>query len=230
VYFPGFGWISFDPTPADPDAGQRLGALDGYVDAASLFWNEWVINYDSTHQMRLARQVETDSRQLDNALEERLARLERAGTRRAAQFEQGLGAHQRIVLALAATLLGLPIAVGHRDSVAAIRLIWMGKLKRKESVLEPPAAALLYRELLHILARQGFGKPVSQTPLQFSLSLSAARTPPAWARPLADFTRLYNEARFGGRAVSLGKLCGLLKEIKQGGGKNVSPEQPTTKA
>ena len=61
VYFPKYGWIAFDPTPADPNP-IRAGAWDDYVDALSLFWSEWIINYDFSHQIRLARQVEQTSR------------------------------------------------------------------------------------------------------------------------------------------------------------------------
>ena len=51
AYFPGYGWITFDPTP-----GSATGTPEGwgramlYLDAASSFWREWVISYDSSHQ------------------------------------------------------------------------------------------------------------------------------------------------------------------------------------
>jgi len=57
VYFPNYGWVPFDPTPADPNP-VLPGAWDDYIDAAGLFWNEWVINYDFSHQVQLARQIE----------------------------------------------------------------------------------------------------------------------------------------------------------------------------
>ena len=49
VYFPNYGWITFDPTPADPNP-IRAGAWDDYVDALNLFWSEWIVNYDFSHQ------------------------------------------------------------------------------------------------------------------------------------------------------------------------------------
>jgi len=60
VNFPQYGWISFDPTPADPNP-LVPGTLDDYLDAAGLFWNEWVINYDFFHQVRLVSELEQDS-------------------------------------------------------------------------------------------------------------------------------------------------------------------------
>ncbi len=43
AYFPGYGWVSFDPTPGGP--GQPHTAWDRamlYVDAMESFWREWV--------------------------------------------------------------------------------------------------------------------------------------------------------------------------------------------
>src|SRR5581483_248993 len=55
AYFPGKGWVEFDPTP--PGNFQTPGRWDRlmlYMDAMSSFWREWVINYDLGHQLRLS--------------------------------------------------------------------------------------------------------------------------------------------------------------------------------
>ncbi len=58
AYFPGYGWISFDPTPAAP-AEVRTGwsrwAL--YADAMASFWREWVVSYDVSHQYILGQRA-----------------------------------------------------------------------------------------------------------------------------------------------------------------------------
>ena len=45
AYFPGYGWVTFDPTPGggsgDP---QGWGRAMLYLDAAASFWREWVIS------------------------------------------------------------------------------------------------------------------------------------------------------------------------------------------
>src|ERR1700680_2897879 len=58
AYFPGYGWTSFDPTPAAP-AQMRTGWSRSmlYVDAIASFWREWVINYDAGHQYSLGREA-----------------------------------------------------------------------------------------------------------------------------------------------------------------------------
>src|SRR5260370_16861491 len=64
AYFPGSGWISFDPTPAG-NVPTRTGwsRMQLYVDAAASFWREWIINYDVNHQRTLGRDASTSSRQ-----------------------------------------------------------------------------------------------------------------------------------------------------------------------
>jgi hypothetical protein len=63
VYFPGAGWVTFDPTPpGDIDALGRGGAgwterLGRFVDTLRFQWNKWVIEYDLASQLALFKQV-----------------------------------------------------------------------------------------------------------------------------------------------------------------------------
>ncbi len=63
AYFPGYGWITFDPTP-----GGDVGTPEGwdramlYLDAAQSFWREWVISYDSSHQYILGQAAVSGTR------------------------------------------------------------------------------------------------------------------------------------------------------------------------
>src|SRR5579872_886370 len=62
AYFPGYGWISFDPTPAAPvqlHTGWSRSML--YLDAMASFWREWVVNYDAGHQYNLGREATRNS-------------------------------------------------------------------------------------------------------------------------------------------------------------------------
>ncbi len=94
VYFTGYGWIPFDPTPADPHP-VLPGEWDDYVDTAALFWNEWIINYDFSHQVQLAREVEQDSRDFQQVFRRRFEQLQAPGNphrlphRRLADVAQG---------------------------------------------------------------------------------------------------------------------------------------------
>ena len=56
AYFPGYGWQTFDPTPAGnggtPQGWDRLAL---YVDAMASFWRDWVVSYDTSHQYFLGQ-------------------------------------------------------------------------------------------------------------------------------------------------------------------------------
>src|SRR5271156_6675088 len=63
VFFPGYGWITFDPTPAGD--GHRTGILDRlnmYWDGFQFAWGEWIVNYDFAHQVSLASTAQRTGR------------------------------------------------------------------------------------------------------------------------------------------------------------------------
>ncbi len=63
AYFPGYGWVTFDPTPGGGSgAPQGWGRAMLYLDAAASFWREWVISYDSSHQSVLGQTMLSGTR------------------------------------------------------------------------------------------------------------------------------------------------------------------------
>jgi hypothetical protein len=63
AYFPGSGWISFDPTPSGGSPTLTgWSRMQLYEDAAASFWREWIINYDVGHQRTLGKDAATNSR------------------------------------------------------------------------------------------------------------------------------------------------------------------------
>jgi hypothetical protein len=73
VYIPGNGWIEFDPTPPDPNHHDISLALQlsQYVDAGELFWNSYVLVYDTGAQMQLFRSAQDGIQSLQNTLREK---------------------------------------------------------------------------------------------------------------------------------------------------------------
>src|SRR5262249_2266035 len=63
VFFPGKGWVTFDPTPAAP--GGELGRggsgwsarLGRFIDTLRFQWTKWVIEYDLVAQIGLFRDI-----------------------------------------------------------------------------------------------------------------------------------------------------------------------------
>src|SRR6185436_12591480 len=79
-------WTTFDPTPPDPNPPSMSLAtrLQLYLDAMQVFWQNWVLSYDSERQFTLAAQVEQSGRNvqlrwLEGALD-RLMRTLRIGS------------------------------------------------------------------------------------------------------------------------------------------------------
>jgi transglutaminase-like putative cysteine protease len=60
VYVPDRGWIEFDPTPPDPNHHDMSLALQisQYFDAMELFWNSYILVYDSGAQLQLFRSAQ----------------------------------------------------------------------------------------------------------------------------------------------------------------------------
>jgi protein-glutamine gamma-glutamyltransferase len=60
VYVPGHGWLEFDPTPPDPNQREVDLAMQisHYVDAMQMFWNSYILSYDSGAQLQLFRSAQ----------------------------------------------------------------------------------------------------------------------------------------------------------------------------
>jgi transglutaminase-like putative cysteine protease len=60
VYVPDRGWIEFDPTPPDPRERSNglLAQLSHYADAAEMYWNSYILIYDSNLQFQLFRSAQ----------------------------------------------------------------------------------------------------------------------------------------------------------------------------
>jgi transglutaminase-like putative cysteine protease len=210
VYFPKYGWITFDPTPADPNP-IRAGVWDDYVDAASLFWSEWIINYDFNHQTRLARQVEQTSRDFQQQFLNRTYGLKRQGVKLAYLTEAWLMSHKLFMLLLMGTVLAALLVGEKAGSLAEFRFFWVWKFGRGELAPSPQEATLIYQKLLKTLGRTGYHRPPALTPWEFAQSLSG--TP--LGSGVSEFTGLYNMLRFGQAQVPCARLRQILQEISK---------------
>src|SRR5438445_5322114 len=65
AFFPGYGWIAFDPTPdGSIQARTGWGRVALYVDAMASFWRDWVVSYDISHQYVLGQAAVNGTRGL----------------------------------------------------------------------------------------------------------------------------------------------------------------------
>ncbi len=208
VYFTGYGWITFDPTPADPHP-VLPGEWDDYLDTAALFWNEWVINYDFSHQMQLAHQIEQNSRDYQQVFLHRTRRWKQAGIREAFRVEGWLMSHKLLVLTIMLGILAGLILTDKSGMLAEWRFLLVWRFARRDAQVSPREATLTYERLLQTMQKKGFRKIPSQTPREFALSFVS--TP--WGAGVMEFTKLYNALRYGRASVSLPRLRTILQDI-----------------
>jgi transglutaminase-like putative cysteine protease len=60
AYIPGRGWMEFDPTPPDPNAGEvdLAAQFIHYLDAVEQLWSSYIIVYDVNAQLQLFRSAQ----------------------------------------------------------------------------------------------------------------------------------------------------------------------------
>jgi protein-glutamine gamma-glutamyltransferase len=208
AYFPGYGWISFDPTPVAPPAartGWNRSML--YLDAMSSFWREWVVNYDAGHQYSLGREaarnsvewfhrVQTWARQKHEALLKAVRRTQQTVSDSPQRW--GVAAVIAVVLLLLASNL--------QRLWRALRLRRLAANPEKSPSL---AATIWYERLTRMLARKGWRKSPAHTPKEFLTCIQDE----GMRESVAKFTRHYESARFGGLAEDAQRLPELFEEI-----------------
>jgi hypothetical protein len=211
VFFPGSGWVTFDPTPAAaPEKSGLLSRLAEYVDWMQLSWSEWVINYDFSHQVQMAQTLQRTSRNWTQSVR---VWFEHAQTinRRRLRFMQLR--HETLSLLLPLLLVLLLLALRYEligKVMRRLRLYW--HLHAPESPQPNPLlASRLYAEFLRLLERHGFARRPAQTPLEFASSVQTPKLAPA----LREFTSIYASARFGGAPCDTSRLRHLLEQIRE---------------
>ena len=207
AWIPGYGWTTFDPTPADPSAGglALFTRLALYLDATETFWQDWVVTYGLARQGTLAYHMELGAQRVGLRWFDTAVAV-RSGWQRYVGVWAGHFGWQ--VLAWAAGLTALGFAAGPLVRLMRVR-------RRVERVRRGQAsmadATLLYQRMLHILKRRGYQKPPWFTPGEFARSLP--RTP--LGESVGEFTATYNALRFGGHAEAAPRLSILLDRMER---------------
>jgi transglutaminase-like putative cysteine protease len=206
AWIPNRGWTTFDPTPPDPNPPRlsfwtRLGF---YFDAADVFWQDWVVNYNLDRQLQLATKMGRSSRYNGASWYDRLS----SGVpQRWKQFTEivpryGLFLACFAALILIVTLFGKDVWTWWNTRQRVL------KVQRGEA--EASDATLLYHRMLKVLKRRGIEKPAWLTPYEFARVLEE----PDVAVLVGDLTCAYNELRFGGQVEAAGKMVVLLERLE----------------
>jgi transglutaminase-like putative cysteine protease len=209
AYFPGYGWQSFDPTPAGGSGSpQGWGRLALYVDAMASFWRDWIVSYDSSHQYVLgqtavgrSRAVWEGARQWARAHYESMLKWARRSQDR---VENSPG---RWTILAAVITLGL-VLLGNLGGIA--RLLHEKWLQAYPERSPERAAAMWYQRMARALARRGVEKPAAQTPTEFVKRIEDSRL----REPVERFTQVYESARFGNSTDDAQRLPELYEAVE----------------
>jgi len=210
AYFPGSGWIVFDPTPDAPVVTATLfSRLSQLADWAELTWNEWVISYDFAHQTVLAQTFQSKSRNWRELGAAWFAEKQSRMKDRLSKWQMHHGAFSFVLPLILVALL------------VALRYGWIEQLLRKLQVAvllrgknagaaSSQIASRMYAEMLRLMGRHGYARTETQTPFEFAASVKK----PVLSPMVEEFTELYSVARFGGAACDITRLQQLLGTIR----------------
>lgn len=209
AYFPGYGWQTFDPTPAGsigtPQGWARLAL---YVDAMASFWRDWVVSYDSSNQYTLGKAAITSSRNVWEGART-WARNHYASMLKWARHSQDRVQNAPRRWALIGTVIfALLLLLANVGRIA--RLLqekWLGAHPERSP---DQAAAMWYERMARVLARHGVQRSRAQTPQEFARRIEDIRL----RVPVARFTAVYESARFGNSAEDAQKLPELYEEVE----------------
>lgn len=207
AWLPGRGWCSFDPTPPDLTAHSFTLAtrFSLYLDAASTFWQDWVVSYDPSRQGTLADKLEQGAGRLGIRWFDSLSGVPGTWDVYVTRWLKRYGLKVVLVLVLGGWIwiFGPPV----------LRLLHMRRrvqrARRGKACVAD--ATLLYQRMLHILKRHGYHKPAWFTPGEFAASLHDSSLGVA----VTDFTTTYNALRFGGHTEVAPRLSMLLDQLEQ---------------
>jgi hypothetical protein len=206
AWIPGHGWSSFDPTPPDLSAHFTLATkLSLYLDAASTFWQDWVVSYDPSRQGTLADKLEQGAGRLGIRWFDSLSGVPATWDVYVTGWLHRYGLKVLVVLLIGAWIwfFGPPL-------MRLLRMKWrVQRVRRGQASVAD--ATVLYERMLHIVKRHGYQKPPWFTPVEFAASLPAS----ALGIAVANFTMAYNALRFGGHTEVAPRLSTLLDELEQ---------------
>ncbi len=209
VYFNGYGWITFDPTPPSNEERRFLGRFGLYWDWFQLTWNEWVINYDFAHQLTLGRNMHDSTRNWNERIRAFYRREEKAVLQHVLAIDRRTEASPYFLPALLVCLIAALFTLRGRSMIRYVVARWSLRARRSGD-LTASLAALEYSEMLRLLEKRGWKKSVSQTPLEFAAAIPA----PELSAPILQLTEMYQSARFGNHPAPIEQMSALLRLIR----------------
>jgi len=208
AYFPGYGWQTFDPTPAgNGGTPQGWARIELYIDAMSSFWRDWVVTYDSSNQYVLGRAAITGSRSFLEGVRAWARNHYASMLRWARRSQDRVEQAPRRWLLIGGIALALLLLFANLGQL--MRWLHENWLRSHPERSPEQAAAVWYQRMSRMLAKRGLEKPQTQTPQEFVREIENLRL----REPVARFTDVYESARFGNSPEDARRLAELYEEV-----------------
>lgn len=211
VYFPEYGWITFDPTPPGNDARRGFfGRVSLYWDWMQFAWSEWIINYDFGHQISLAQDLQRSSRDWSAKAQRQYESVRYHAMAFMLALDKRLESSRYFLPLLLVLMVLFLVYLRGRELISHVLLRW-GLLAHRRGNVDSLLAALEYKQMLRLLEKRGIKKHPSQTAQEFAAGISAAE----FAGPVTQLTQLYQATRFGDHPARAEQMSGLLSSIRE---------------
>ena len=210
VYFSGYGWMTFDPTPSGNETRGFFSRFGLYWDWFQLSWNEWVINYDFSHQLTLGRNARDSTRTWNERAHAFYHQEQEKILQGILALDRRTEASPYFLPGVLVCLVALLFALRGRSMIRYAIARWCLRARRGGD-LTASLASLEYTEMLRLLEKRGWKKSPSQTPLEFASAIPARDL----SAPIAQLTDLYQSARFGNHPAPIEQMSSLLRSIRE---------------
>jgi len=205
VYFPGHGWIEFDPTPAGGRRSDFAQAeqdfLSGLLESLDMLWVQHVLAYDSLDQQDFVRGVREGAAAvfdlLNRAVDAILALIP--------QLDGGADFYPLLRTGVALFLGALVLWLLWVLALRPVLRRWRRRARRGARTPVP-----FFEKAIKLLRRHGHELRPNQT----ARELAATTAPRIYGPLVAEIVGLYERARFGGGG-DLSRAAALVGELKR---------------
>jgi protein-glutamine gamma-glutamyltransferase len=208
AYFPGHGWITFDPTPPSavliPGGDGVFSAMSEWVDSLRLQWFKWVVEYDLEKQLSFFRAIGEQLGSLKNALPQ-----PEGNPRQASSWKKGMKTWLNDPWTW--FMLGSPFLLALLWRLGLLGWLWrrLSTRRRRESL--PGATGRLYHAMLLLLVRQGIGRHPQETPRELATRL--VRTGYPQGEAIQRLTTAFEAERYAEMQPSPESLSNLESDL-----------------
>lgn len=234
VYFPGYrAWVEFDPTPSaginDYSRGGFVARLRKYMDAAELFWMDYVVTLDSDEQASMMVGLQRRFVGVKEHVAGYYLGIKRwaLGAVRHWFLDRRWGLGDLLWIGVAGVIIALVAVSSIRlRNIRTGNMPWWKRLFTlqgwRSGQDRRSSAVFFYEQMLVIMARAGMIKKPYETPAEFagSCNLDGVR----------EITDIYTRVRFGGAVLAdheasrvaelMRRLTENIKQKKSSGTKN----------